>query len=153
MTNSERKRERTEDAGRVEALAPKRYENGEIQLYQQYFTYPLTNIVKPSTYNSTSVINCNITARSSHILNSGESDSSKSSSGGSSGYHSVGDSDAHRGQRRFDLPAIRKAASVDCLLVKSDPFRSSRDLREFRYDSHRISMCLSQIWNLLEKLI
>merc|ERR1712117_267162 len=71
-------------------------------------------------------------ARSSHILNSGESDSSKSSSGGSSGYHSVGDSDAHRGQGRFDLPAIRKAASVDCLLVKRDPFRSSRDLREFR---------------------
>ena len=81
----------------------------------------------------------NVTARSSHILNSGGSDSSKSSSNISSGYHSgIGDSTAYRQHHHLDLPAVRKAASVDCLLVKRDLFRSSRDLREFRGDSHCI---------------
>jgi len=72
-------------------------------------------------------------ARSSHILSSGGSDSSKSS-GGSSGYHSGGGGgeSAYGQHHHLDLPAVRKAASVDCLLVKKDLFQSSRDLAEFR---------------------
>ena len=134
----------------VEALSPKRY-GLQFELRQVTKKFHTESIEVSSSTRLNGTLNQIVTARSSHILNSGESDSSKSSSGGSSGYHSFADSATIGGQGRFDLPAIRKAVSVDCLLVKRDLFRSSRDLREFRYDSHCIS-CLSQIWNSLEKL-
>ncbi len=74
-----------------------------------------------------------LAVRSSNLLLSGSSNSSKTSGYSSNSQASTEAATAAPESRskRCDLPTVRKAASVDCLVGK-DLFKSTQDLRQFR---------------------